>query len=363
MKVRTCNKSRAEAAVGIMMSHERYLVPPALGCDRTFLHDARDAGYVELASAMLFDRAGHGDIGELFPMAMLPAWWQFPLPTTFDVPIRVGHGVRQVFHAPVTHEEWLMYHNRFCPSSTVSRGRSRFIDLNPDMGEFGRSPGGLDGVRFCRNVFLPLPPSHRYFAVCSGSPSTRAHVTGLSLAGFERLAAAEWILYFGVAYFHKICISRAAMVLSDEAIAVMKGYAGAFSPLPIDLTFSGVWPRSAVVWDDILRFARLVRSAPMDSRFLRRYSVMKADEWAVTLDPADGEVLNAVEFNDRYNHLAYGSRTGLQSEAERRGADAGGRRADGRESGRRNDRTDVLGMQISRSEFLAFGGSEGRAIL
>ena len=100
------------------------------------------------------------------------------------------------------------------------------------MGAFGRSPGGLDGVRFCRNVFLPLPPSHRYFEVCSGSPSTRAHVTGLSLARFERLAAAKWILYFGVAYLHKICISGTAVVLSDEAIAVMERYAGAFPPLP-----------------------------------------------------------------------------------------------------------------------------------
>ena len=78
---------------------------------------------------------------------------------------------------------------------------------------------------------------------------------------------------------------------------------------------------------------------------------MKADEWAVTLDPADGEVRTAMEFSDRYKHLAYGSRTGLQSEAERYGADAGGRGADGRESGRRDDRTDVLDMQTSRSEF------------
>ena len=46
MKVRTCNKSRAEAAVDTMMSHGRYLVPPALECDRTFLHDPRDAGYM-----------------------------------------------------------------------------------------------------------------------------------------------------------------------------------------------------------------------------------------------------------------------------------------------------------------------------
>ena len=140
MKVRTCNKSRAEAAVGIMMSHGRYLVPPALGCDRTFLQDPRDAGYVESASAMLFRRAGRGDIGEILPMAMLPAWWQFPLPglpKTLDVPTRVGHGVRRVFHALVTHEECLMYHDRSCPPSTVSRGRYRFIDLNPYMGELG----------------------------------------------------------------------------------------------------------------------------------------------------------------------------------------------------------------------------------
>ena len=77
------------------------------------------------------------------------------------------------------------------------------------------------------------------------------------------------------------------MALSDEAIAVMERYARAFPPLPADPTFTGVWPRSAVVWDDILRFARLAPSNPMDSRFLRRYSVMKAEEWAVTLDTAD----------------------------------------------------------------------------
>ena len=153
------------------------------------------------------------------------------------------------------------------------------------------------------------------------------------------------------------------MVLSDESIAVMECYAGAFPPLPVDPTFTGVWPRNAVVWDDILRFARLARSAPMDSRLLRRYSVMKGEEWAVTLYLADGEVLTSVEFSDRYKHLAYGSRTGLQSKAERRGADADGRRADGRESGLRDARTDVLDMQIPRSEFLAFGSSEGHAIL
>ena len=74
-------------------------------------------------------------------------------------------------------------------------------------------------------------------------------------------------------------------------------------------------------------------------------------------------MLTAVEFSDRYKHLAYGARTGLQSDAERRGADAGGRRADGRESGRRDDRTDGPDMKISRGAFLAFSGSEGRSIV
>ena len=125
MKVRNCNKSHAEVTMCSMMSHGRYLVPPALECDRTFLHDPRDAGYVDLTSAMLFGRAGQGDVGEIFPMAMLPSWWKFPspsLPTTLDVATRVGHGVRQVFHAPVPHEEWLMYRDRPCTSFTVSRG-------------------------------------------------------------------------------------------------------------------------------------------------------------------------------------------------------------------------------------------------
>ena len=53
----------------------------------------------------------------------------------------------------------------------------------------------------------------------------------------------------------------------------------------------------------------------------------------------------------------------MQSESARRGADEGGRRADGGGSGRRDDRTDVLDMQISRGEFLAFCGSEGHSIL
>ena len=67
MKVRTCNKSRAEAAVGIMMSHGRYLVPPALECDRRFPHDPHYAECVELASAMLLGRAGQGDCGTKGP--------------------------------------------------------------------------------------------------------------------------------------------------------------------------------------------------------------------------------------------------------------------------------------------------------
>ena len=152
-------------------------------------------------------------------------------------------------------------------------------------------------------------------------------MTRLSLVRLERLAAAEWILYFGV-YLHKICVSRTAIVISDESIAVMERYAGnrrvCWQRLPVDPTFTGGLPRTAVVWDDILRFARLARFAPMDSRFLRRYSFMKADEWAVTLDLADGEVLTTVGLCDRYKHLAYGARTGLRSEAERRGADAEG---------------------------------------
>ena len=137
---------------------------------------------------------------------------------------RVGQGVRQMFRAPVTHEEWLMYRDRAFAANSVSRNKSRFIDQNPFMGEFGRTPGGLDGIQFSRNVLSPLPPSHWYFAVCSGSPSTPAYTTDSCLVRFERLAAAEWVLYFGVAYFHKICISGTAMVLDDGTIALMKRF-------------------------------------------------------------------------------------------------------------------------------------------
>ena len=209
MKVRSCNPARVDAAVVIRMANGRYEIPSALECSGTFLHELRDAAYLELTSAMLFGRPGGEDVGEIFPMAMLPSWWQFPLPglpTTLDISTRVGHGVRQLFRTPVTHEEWLMYRDRACAANSVSRNKSRFIDLFMFMGEFGRTPGGLDGIQFSRNVFLPLPPSHRYFAVCNGSPSTRAYLTDSCLVRFERLAAVEWVLYFGVAYLHKICV-------------------------------------------------------------------------------------------------------------------------------------------------------------
>ena len=203
-------------------------------------------------------------------------------------------------------------------------------------------------------MFLPFPPSHRYFAVCSGSPGTRAYRTESCLVRFERLAAAEWVLYFGVAYFHKICISGTAMVLEGGTIALMERFREAFPPMPVSPAFTGVWPKSTVVWDDILRFARLARDAPRDSRFVRKYSVTRVEEYAVTLDPTDGTVLTASEFSVRYPHLAHGSRVGLQSETERRGVDVG--------SGV-EERTNVLDTRMTRSEFLAFAGSEGRSIL
>ena len=78
------------------------------------------------------------------------------------------------------------------------------------------------------------------------------------------------------------------------------------------------------------------------------------EEYAVTLDPTDGTVLTASDFIVRYPHLAHGSRVGLQSETERPEADVGGRM---------QDRTNVLDTRMTRSEFLAFAGSEGRSIL
>ena len=234
-----------------------------------------------------------------------------------------------------------MYRDRACAANSVSRNKSRFIDLNPFMGEFGRTPGALNGIQFSRHVFLPLPPSHRYR-------------TDSCLVCFERLAAAEWVLYFGVAYLHKICISGTAMVLEGGTIALMEPFQGAFPPMPVSPAFTGVWPKSTVVWDDILRFVRPARDAPRDSRFVRKYSVTRVEEYAVTLDPTDGTVLTASEFSVRYPHLAHGSRVGLQSETERRGADVG--------SGV-EEWTDVLDTRMTRSEFLAFAGSEVRSIL
>ena len=80
MKVRGCNPAPADAAVGTMMANGRYAIPPALECDRMFLHEPRDAAYLELASAILFGWPGGEEVAEIFPMAMLPSWWQFPLP-------------------------------------------------------------------------------------------------------------------------------------------------------------------------------------------------------------------------------------------------------------------------------------------
>ena len=124
--------------------------------------------------------------------------------------------------------------------------------------------------------------------------------------------------------------------------------------MPVSPAFTGVWPKSTVVWDDILRFARLARDAPRDSRFGRKYSVTRLEEYAVTLDPTDGTVLTASEFSVRYPHLAHGSRVVLQSKTERREADAGSWI---------EERTNVLDTRMTRSEFLAFAGSEDRSIL
>ena len=100
MRVPSCIPARADAAVGIMIANGRYAIPPALECNRTFLHEPRDAAYAELASAMLFGQPGGEEVGAILPMAMLPTWWQFPfagLPTTLDVATRVVQGVCQLF--------------------------------------------------------------------------------------------------------------------------------------------------------------------------------------------------------------------------------------------------------------------------
>ena len=95
---------------------------------------------------------------------------------------------------------------------------------------------------------------------------------------FEQLAAAEWVLYFGVAYLHNIYISGTAMVLEGGTMALMGRFQGAFPPMSVSPAFTGVWPRSTVVWDDIQRFKRLARDAPRESRFARKYSVTRVEE-------------------------------------------------------------------------------------
>ena len=66
-------------------------------------------------------------------MAMLPSWWQFYLPgrlKTLNVATHIGHGTRPLFREPVTHEKWLMYRDRACAATLVSRNKSRFMDLD-----------------------------------------------------------------------------------------------------------------------------------------------------------------------------------------------------------------------------------------
>ena len=104
------------------------------------------------------------------------------------------------------------------------------------------------------------------------------------------------------------------MVLEDFTIALMERLQGAFPPMPVSPAFTGVWPKTTVVWDDILRFARLAREAPRHTRFARKYSLTRVEEYAVTLDPTDGTMVTASEFSVRYPHLAHGSLVGLQSD-------------------------------------------------
>ena len=80
MKVRSCNPRRADPSVGIMMTNVRYAIPPAPWPDRMLRYEPRDAAYLDLPSAMLFEPPGDENFGEIFPIAMLPNWWQFPLP-------------------------------------------------------------------------------------------------------------------------------------------------------------------------------------------------------------------------------------------------------------------------------------------
>lgn len=78
------------------------------------------------------------------------------------------------------------------------------------------------------------------------------------------------------------------------------------------------------------------------------------EEYTVALDPADGTVLTAAEVSVRYRHRAHGSRVWLKSETKRRDVEVGSRPGEG---------TNVLDNRITRSEFLASAGSEGRSIL
>ena len=115
------------------------------------------------------------------------------------------------------------------------------------------------------------------------------------------------------------------MVLEGGTIDLMERLQGAFPPIPVSSALTGVWPKSTVVLDDILRFARLARDAPRDSHFSRKYSVTRVEERAVALHPTDGAVLKASELSVRYPQLAHGSRVGLRSETERLEAGVGSR--------------------------------------
>ena len=84
---------------------------------------------------------------------------------------------------------------------------------------------------------------------------------------FELLAAAEWILYFGIVYLHKICISGTSIVLEIGTIALMERFHGSFPPMPLSPAFMRFFPKSAVVWDDILR---VVQRDPLLRFTLRR---------------------------------------------------------------------------------------------
>ena len=276
MKVSSCNPGRAYAAVSSMMANGRYATPPPLVRDCTFLYEPHDASYLELASAMLFGRPG-GEDGGALPDGD-------PTQLVADFPPRVSHYVRccdpcgsqctPFVPGPMTQEEWLMYWDRDSACNSLSWNKYRLIDLKPFMGEFGRSPVN----QFLLNLFLPLPSIHRYLAVCSGSPSTRAYKTDSCLVRFERLAAAAWVLYLGVSYMHKICNSGTAMVLEGGTIALMERFQGAFPLIPVSPDFTGVWHKSTVVWDDILRFAGFARDSSRDSRFARKYSGTRVED-------------------------------------------------------------------------------------